>query len=354
MEVIQTRSIGGRLVPVLAATAIAAVVSSASAQAACQPGANVLGVSRTITLDTQGGKLYGGLQYGSSGSDLLRDGEVVLTFDDGPLRRYTRMVLEALEAHCTKGTFFMVGRMAVADPAMVREVEAAGHTIATHTWSHPNLGRRSARKAGGEIELGISAVQKAATKPITPFFRFPYLADPNSMIAYAKERNLGVFSIDIDSYDYRTRQPEKVYSTIMRQLRERRKGIMLFHDIQRSTANAMKRLLDTLHREGFKVVHIEAKAPVETLASFDETAETLLDKRRTQVAAAPVAGGSYESATGSQPRASAPPKEPPPQTRVVLNSEKPQPAITLQPTTRPAPIILQTPEKDWRRAIWGN
>ena len=76
-------------------------VYTGAAQAACERGGNVLGVSRTITLDTQGGKLYGGLQYGSS--DLLRDGEVVLTFDDGPLRRYTRMVLAALEAELLLG-----------------------------------------------------------------------------------------------------------------------------------------------------------------------------------------------------------------------------------------------------------
>ncbi len=326
---------------------------SGAAQAACSAGSNVLGVSRTITIDTSGGKLYGGLQYG--GTDLLRDGEVVLTFDDGPLRRYTSKVLEALEAHCTKATFFMVGRMAVADPAMVREVEAAGHTIATHTWSHLNLGRRSARKAGGEIELGISAVQHAAAKPITPFFRFPYLSDPNAMLAYSKDRNLGVFSIDIDAYDYRTKAAEKVYSTIMRQARSRRKGIMLFHDIQPSTAFAMKRLLDTLHRENFKIVHIVAKAPVETLASFNETAKDLHAKRRTQVAAAPIAGGDYEAAAVSRPRLkAAPAKSAPNKTQVVLNNQNSAPVAAARPTIQPQPAPRRVPENDWRRSIWGN
>lgn len=341
-----TRSIG-----VLTGFTLAVACFVGPAQAACTADDSVLGVSRTITIDTTGGKLYGGLQYGSS--DLLQDKEVVLTFDDGPLRRYTRKVVEALDAHCTKATFFMVGRMAVSDPAMVREVEAAGHTIATHTWSHRNLGRRSARKAGGEIELGISAVQEAATKPVTPFFRFPYLSDPNSMLAYAKERNLGVFSIDIDSNDYRTRQAEKVYSTIMRQLRERRKGIMLFHDIQRSTAFAMKRLLDTLHREGYKVVHIVAKSPVETLAAYNETAKALHAKRRTQVAAAPIGGGDYESAAVSRPRLKARSK-PAKQTQVVLNSKKADPVAALRPTAQPQPTVRAAPKKDWRRAIWGN
>ena len=353
MDVNQFRQAGAGAFVRLAVIAMTGSLVAGAAQAACPAGANVLGVSRTITLDTTGGQLYGGLQYGSS--NLLRDGEVVLTFDDGPLRRYTSKVLEALEAHCTKATFFMVGRMAVSDPAMVREVEAAGHTIATHTWSHPNLGRRSARKAGGEIELGISAVQEAASKPITPFFRFPYLADPNTMLAYAKERNLGVFSIDIDSYDYRTRAAEKVYATIMSQLRERRKGIMLFHDIQRSTAFAMKRLLDTMHREGFKVVHIVAKAPVETLAVYNETAKSLHEKRRTQVAAAPISGGDYESAVVTRPRLDARAKPSSEETQVVLNSKKADPVAALRPAATPSPAPQRAPpEKDWRRAIWGN
>ena len=52
-------------------------------------------------------------------SSFLADGEVVLTFDDGPLRAYTVPVLDALAAHCVKATFFLVGRMAVADPELV-------------------------------------------------------------------------------------------------------------------------------------------------------------------------------------------------------------------------------------------
>jgi hypothetical protein len=174
------------------------------------------------------------------------------------------------------------------------------------------------------------------------------------MLAYAKERNLGVFSIDIDSYDYRTRSPEKVYSTIMRQVRSRGRGIMLFHDIQPSTAYAMKRLLDTLHREGYKVVHIESKAPIETLAAFNETAKSLHAKRRTRVAAAPIAGGDYESATVSRPRVKAKAPAAPKKTQVVLNSKKADPIAAVLPTLQPKPEPRATPKKDWRRAIWGN
>jgi peptidoglycan/xylan/chitin deacetylase (PgdA/CDA1 family) len=347
----KTKRLAGVHAACVMAAVLAPVGAAGHAYAACDK-KDVLGVSRTITLDTAGGKRVGGLQYGDS--DLLKDREVVLTFDDGPLPRYTDRVLAALKAQCTKATFFMVGRMAVAYPDTVREVEAAGHTIASHTWSHPNLGHRSARKAGGEIELGISTVQKAAANPIAPFFRFPYLADPRSMVAYAKSRDIGVFSIDIDSYDYKTKAPEKVYSTIMSQLRKRGKGIMLFHDIQRSTAFALPRLLDTLQREGYKIVHIVPKTPVKTLADFDATAADLVAKRRTQVAAGEIDGGPFETAgPASRPRIAETSKSSN-ATRVVLNSKNTGPILNIAPPQTPTPVHREAEKKDWRRAIWGN
>ena len=177
--------------------------ASALAQEACTPGADALGVSRVAEIDTSAGPRFG-FQYKEQ--DILADGEVVLTFDDGPLRAYTKPVLEALQAHCTKATFFLVGRMAVADPEMVREYARLGHTIGIHTWSHQNLHSITPLKARTEIELGFSAVQHALGKPVAPFFRFPYLADSKSMTMHLQGRHVAIFSIDVDSKDYRTRE----------------------------------------------------------------------------------------------------------------------------------------------------
>ena len=67
----------------------------------------------------------------------LEDHEVVLTFDDGPLPKYSNRILVILAAHCAKATFFLVGRQANANPEGVRKMRDAGHTIATHTQNHP-------------------------------------------------------------------------------------------------------------------------------------------------------------------------------------------------------------------------
>ena len=81
---------------------------------------DAIGVSRVVEIDTASGPRFGQLQY--KDIDFLRDGEVVLTFDDGPLRRHSRAVLDALDAHCTKATFFIVGRMAISDPETLQDL----------------------------------------------------------------------------------------------------------------------------------------------------------------------------------------------------------------------------------------
>ncbi|MEN2494593.1 MAG: hypothetical protein TECD_00497 [Hyphomicrobiaceae bacterium hypho_1] len=237
-----------------------------------------LGVSRTITIDTNGGLLHGSVQYKTA--SLLRDREVVLTFDDGPLKKTTRKVLAALSDHCTRATFFMVGSMAVANPAMVREVASAGHTVASHTWSHKNLKRWSYDRGRAEIELGISTIQHALGKPIAPFFRFPYLADPKEMINYNRQRNIAVFSIDIDSRDFRTRSGSQMRYTVMRHLKLRRKGIILLHDIQISTARGIQSLLDELYIKGYEVVHLKALNTVPTIPVYDHQAIELHAEKR--------------------------------------------------------------------------
>ena len=120
--------------------------------------------------------------------------------------------------HCTKATFFMVGRMAVADPEMVREVASRGHTVGAHTWSHAKLQGLAPDKAKDEIELGFSAVARALQGPIAPFFRFPYLRPTAAAMAYLKTRNVASFTIDVDSRDFRTRDGEAVKQTVLAQL----------------------------------------------------------------------------------------------------------------------------------------
>ena len=89
--------------------------------------------------------LSGGLKIGVKTyprSLALADHEIVLTFDDGPAAGTTPKVLDALAKECVKATFFLVGRNAEALPDLVKREVADGHTVAHHTFSHPDFTMR--------------------------------------------------------------------------------------------------------------------------------------------------------------------------------------------------------------------
>lgn len=247
-------------------------VGATSAQTLKCANPNALGVARTVEIDTTGGPGFGFEQY--KVHDFLSQKEVVLTFDDGPWPSTTRAVLEALGHHCTRATFFIIGKHALWHPDILKEVAAGGHTIGSHTWSHANLSKAKGPKATEEIEKGLSAVKIALGASPAPFFRFPYLQDPGEQRAYLGKRNVAIFSHDVDSFDFRFRKSEDVVKSVLTKLEKKGKGIILMHDFQASTAKALPALLDELKSKGYKIVHLTAKNPAETMAEWDNAARS--------------------------------------------------------------------------------
>ena len=280
-------SLLGGLAVLFSMAAGGSAVSAAPRGNGCQDQAKSLGVSRIAEIDTANGPRFGHQQY--KDVDFLAPGEIVLTFDDGPLRPHTQPILDALDAQCTKATFFMVGSQAIADPEMVRQVIRRGHTVGNHTWSHANLRKSTPLKARQEIELGLSAVTAAAGQPVAPFFRFPYLADTKSMLGYTQTRGFGVFSIEVDSQDWKTKNAAAVHRDVLNQLAETGKGIILFHDIQPATAHALPGLLEALRAKGYRVVHLRPKSMATTLPDFDALARDGKARNQAVASAQPLA-----------------------------------------------------------------
>ncbi|MFN0217820.1 MAG: polysaccharide deacetylase family protein [Hyphomicrobium sp.] len=245
---------------------------AAMAEPAGCPKADALGVSRTVEIDTTGGPGFGMQHY--KAYDFLQPKEVVLTFDDGPQKFSTEMVLEALAEQCAKATFFSIGKMALGYPEIIREVAKAGHTIGTHTWSHQSFPKLKTFEAWkDEMERGVSGVHRAVGMPIAPFFRYPTLKDSPESIKYLGERNIAMFSTDIDSFDFKLQPPDKLAASVLAKLEKDGKGIVLMHDIHKNTAKALPIILKGLKDKGFKLVHLTAKNTAETLPEFDALIE---------------------------------------------------------------------------------
>ena len=254
--------------PARPAAPAAAAPPAPTANASCPGNPNALGVGRVVEVDTTGGPGFGFEHFKSH--DFLQPGEVVLTFDDGPWPRHTPAVLAALAEHCTKAIFFPVGKHAMWEPGIMKQVVAAGHAVGSHTWSHVDLSKKSTQEAKDEIEKGISAVRWAAGGGTAPYFRFPALKHPPELITYLGQRHVAIFSTDFDSFDFKMRKPEQVRQAVMTKLKKFGKGIVLMHDFQTATAHAIPDLLAQLKAEGYKIVHMRAKDPIVSLAEFDE------------------------------------------------------------------------------------
>ena len=98
-----------------------------------------------------------------------------------------------------------------------------------------------------------------------PFFRFPALQHPPEMVTYLGKRNVAIFSCDINSFDFKTRKSEQVVDNVMKKLDKLGKGIILMHDFQKHTAEALPTLLRKLKEGGYKVVAMRAKGSLQTL-----------------------------------------------------------------------------------------
>jgi peptidoglycan/xylan/chitin deacetylase (PgdA/CDA1 family) len=231
-----------------------------------------MGLARTVEIDTTGGPAFGTEHFKQY--DFLREKEVVLTFDDGPWPENTPAVIKALTDMCVKGTFFEIGEHATWRPDISKMVAAAGMTIGSHTWSHKDLAKnpyaKDIEKAKDEIEMGVSAVHMAVDGPIAPFFRFPDLQQPADLMAYLGTRNIAIFSTDIDTFDFKIHKPEDVIKSAMTKLAKNGKGIVLMHDFQHGTAEALPELLRQLKAAGYKIVHMVPKQPVTTVAKYDD------------------------------------------------------------------------------------
>jgi peptidoglycan/xylan/chitin deacetylase (PgdA/CDA1 family) len=277
-----------RNTPAPAAAAAPAQPTAATPATAKAPCTNpdALGIGRVVEVDTTGGPGFGFEHFKQL--DFLREKEVVLTFDDGPWPQNTPAVLKALADECTTGVFFPIGKHSTYYPEILKQVAAAGHTIGSHTWSHATLTNKKLTEdqRKEEIEKGFSAVKWALGAPPAPFFRFPALQHPPEMVTYLGTRNIAMFSCDLDSFDFKARNPQQVIDVTMKKLDKLGKGIILMHDFHKHTAEALPTLLRKLKASGYKVVQMKAKSPVQTLPQYDE--ELMKDVKLPTVSSRPV------------------------------------------------------------------
>ncbi len=254
------------------AGALMALMVGIGPAAAAECGPDKLGTSRLAPVGTQGGLDVGLKTYPQTIP--LADHEVIITFDDGPEATNTPKILDALAAECVRATFFDIGRNAEELPAIARREVKDGHTVAHHTWSHPQptLKYMSDAAARADVLRGMIAVEKAAygrdfsgvepkepkdLKLEAPWFRFPGFADTADLRDWFAANNVGIFGVDLWASDWIRMTPEEELKLVMDRLEKNgHRGMLLMHDNHPWTAEAVPMLLRELKTKGYKVVHM--------------------------------------------------------------------------------------------------
>jgi len=228
----------------------------------CPAHPDAIGISRVLVVDPREHPRVGSMQYKETLP--LHDHEVVLTFDDGPVPKYSNQVLQILADQCVKATFFTIGRQAQASPEGVRKLAASGQTIGTHSQNHPlTFNRMTLDQARPEVDQGIASVTAALKDPsqLAPFFRIPGLLRAEAVEDYVASLGVQMWSADFLADDWRNISSAKVYDLAIKRIEARHRGILLLHDIHQRTVQALPKILHELKARGYHIVQVVPATP---------------------------------------------------------------------------------------------
>ncbi len=221
-----------------------------------------------------GAQLYG--RTVTHGDD---PGQMALTYDDGPNDPHTLRLLELLAKHNARATFFLIGRYVRQRPDIARAIQAAGHEIGNHTFTHPNLIFLSARKLRQELDDCNKALEDTlGAKP--RLFRPPFGGRRPNVLRTARALGMTPIMWSITGFDWSAKSPGYVIGKVTRQVDShngKHGEIILLHDgghlafgADRShTVTATQRLLEMYAGKEF--------VSVSWLKGF--VAETLMTER---------------------------------------------------------------------------
>jgi peptidoglycan-N-acetylglucosamine deacetylase len=187
--------------------------------------------------------------------------QLALTYDDGPNDPYTWQLLEVLERHKVKATFFLIGRFVQQKPEIARALVDAGHAIGSHTWDHPNLIFRSSAEVRRQLEQTHKAILDATGVNVT-LFRPPFGGRRPASLRVARSLGLQTVMWNVTCYDWKAESADEIVHHAERQIRGG--NVILLHDgefhrigVDRSgSVEASDRILARYQGEGYEFVTI--------------------------------------------------------------------------------------------------
>lgn len=182
-------------------------------------------------------------------------GKLAITFDDGPHGKRSMEILELLQKHSCRASFFLIGNRADRSPEIVVKMKKAGHLVGNHSYSHssffPLYGKARIRK---ELERTNSILEAAGSGPIR-FFRPPFGVSNPNVAGGLKGTGMEVAGWSIRSFDTRNQAAEKVVKKIIRKMGGGE--VILLHESSEHIMEILDQLLPAIEAAGLECVRLD-------------------------------------------------------------------------------------------------
>ncbi len=179
--------------------------------------------------------------------------QIAITFDDGPHSTETERILDALDKYDAKATFFMLSNNVKNNPDIARKVADEGHEVANHSISHANLKAVNKKQAKNEVKESAKVIEDVTgVKPKS--FRPPYGNYTDDVMDFAVESNQTIILWSVDTEDWDAKNAKQIQQQAVANARPG--SIILMHDIHKTTADAVPKILKQLKQQGYEFVTV--------------------------------------------------------------------------------------------------
>ena len=174
---------------------------------------------------------------------------VAMTFDDGPSGRFTRRLLEGLEARGAKATFLLCGYRIEQYPELTEQIFRQGHEIGLHGYSHSSMKKMCQRDVILEIQKTMALIPEGCG---VRFLRPPGGLCGEYVQTAAADQGLAVLSWSVDPKDWAIDDTKTIQTEVIRHVRDG--DVILLHDMSDSSVEAALAIVDELQEQGYRFV----------------------------------------------------------------------------------------------------
>lgn len=179
--------------------------------------------------------------------------KIAISFDAAWGADYTEGLLKTLKDYDVKTTFFLVGFWVDKYPDMVKRIDEEGHEIGNHSSKHPHMSQLSKEQIIEELTRTSDKIEAITSKKVT-LFRPPFGDYNNRLIETSRGLGIQVIQWDVDSLDYKDYGTDAIIRRVLSKVKNG--SIILFHNNATFTADALPTILDSLQKEGYKIVPV--------------------------------------------------------------------------------------------------